>query len=72
MSNPFELRFQIFNEAKEYLNRRYEMQRDDILCKFYSEEGAGKNPEFPDLPEFPSFREIKNLADDIKSFVAEK
>ena len=72
MSNktPFELRFEIFQKASETLEFKHNMERDALMMKYDWEQTAGKNPEVPVFPEYPSFAEISEYASRINDFVS--
>ena len=72
MSNktPFELRFEIFKKASETLEFDYNMQRDERMLRYDWETTAGKNPEVPDMPKFPTFTEVSEYASRINDFVS--
>ena len=72
MSNktPFELRFEIFQKASEQLEFKYNQVRDELMMKYDWETTAGKNPEVPSFPEYPSFAEISENASRINEFVS--
>lgn len=72
---PFELRFDIFNEAKSILCEQYYSEREDVLSRHQIETdayivGAGHKPEFPELPSYPSFYAIRDMAARINNFVS--
>ena len=73
---PFELRFDIFNEAKSILGEQYYSEREDALSRHQIEtdayiRGAGNKPEFPELPSYPSFYAIRDMAARINNFVSD-
>jgi hypothetical protein len=68
---PFELRFDIFNEAKSVLCEQYYSEREDILSRHQIETEAGSKPELPELPSYPSFSEIRDMAQRINTFVSD-
>jgi hypothetical protein len=68
---PFELRFDIFNEAKGSLVEQYNSEREDALSRHQIETDAGNKPEFPELPSYPSFSEIRDMAQRINKFVSD-
>jgi len=68
---PFELRFDIFNEAKSILSEQYYSEREDALSRHQIETDAGKNPELPEPPTYPSFSEIRDMAQRINKFVSD-
>ena len=72
MSNktPFELRFEIFQKASEMLEFEHNMKRDELMMRYEWETNAGKNPEVPKLPEYPSFSKISEYAARINDFVS--
>lgn len=72
MSNktPFELRFEIFQKASDQLEFKYNMVRDELMMKYDWETTAGKNPEVPSFPEYPTFAEISEYAARINEFVS--
>jgi len=72
MSNktPFELRFEIFQKASEMLEFQFNTQRDELMMKYDWETSAGKNPEVPVMPAFPTFAEISEYASRINDFVS--
>ena len=67
---PFELRFEIFQKASETLEFKYNMKRDELMMRYDWEQTAGKNPEVPQFPEYPSFLEISEYASRINDFVS--
>jgi len=72
MSNPFELRFSMFTEAKSLLTEQYHMERDNLISKYHADVDSGLSPDFPSMPAFPSFKEIEVMANDINRFVSSK
>ena len=72
MSNPFDLRFSMITEAKNLLTEQYHSEVDNIRTQYHAEQEVGLNPEYPTLPSFPTFAEIKALADEMNSFVSQK
>ena len=68
---PFELRFDIFNEAKSILSEQYYSEREDALSRHQIETDAGKNPDLPEPPTYPSFSEIRDMAQRINKFVSD-
>ena len=68
---PFELRFDIFNEAKSVLCEQYYSEREDALSRHQIETDAGNKPEFPEPPTYPSFSEIRDMAQRINKFVSD-
>jgi len=72
MSNktPFELRFEMFQVARDQLEYKFNMERDGLMMKYDWETTAGKNPEVPSLPEYPTFSEISEYAARINEFVS--
>ena len=73
MSNktPFELRFEIFQKASETLECKYNMVRDELMMKYDWETTAGKNPEVPTMPEYPTFAEISERVTGLVSSIKE-
>tara|TARA_B110000503_G_scaffold141499_1_gene235264 strand:+ start:323 stop:568 length:246 start_codon:yes stop_codon:yes gene_type:complete len=69
---PFELRFEIFNQAKNMLSDKYYSEREDALSKYHSEVDSGKKPDFPEMPSYPTFDEVKDMAQLINTFVSSK
>ena len=67
---PFELRFEIFQKASETLEFKFNMVRDELMMKYDWETTAGKNPEVPTMPEYPTFAEISEYASRINDFVS--
>ena len=72
MSNktPFELRFEIFQKASETLEFKFNMQRDELMMRYDWETTAGKNPDVPAFPDYPTFSEISEYAGRINEFVS--
>ena len=72
MSNktPFELRFEIFQKASETLEFIHSMKRDELMMQYDWETNAGKNPELPVFPKYPTFDEISEYASRINTFVS--
>jgi len=68
---PFELRFDIFNQAKDILTDQYHGERDDAISKYHSETDAGRNPDFPEPISYPTFSEIRDMAQNINMFVSD-
>ena len=66
MSNPYELRFEIFQQAKEILIDEYHAKRDAVLHQYEMEEEAF----YPDMPEYPSFDSIVKMAREINHYVS--
>jgi hypothetical protein len=63
---PYELRFQIFQQANG-------LAQDEYHAKFaVAEQWNKENSVKMDYPEFPSYAEIEKLADKINSFVSSK
>ena len=72
MSNPFDLRFSMITEAKNLLTEQYHAECENIRTQYFAEKEVGLNPEFPTLPSFPTFAEIKALANEMNGFVSQK
>ena len=72
MSNktPFELRFEIFQVARDQLESQFHIDRSSLEMKYDWETAAGKNPEVPAFPEYPTFSEISEYASRINGFVS--
>ena len=77
MSNktPFEIRLELIAMAKEMLEQDYSTQREAILYRWYQEcEVARANnqvvPDTPDLPLFPSSKQILEKANELNEFVS--
>jgi len=77
MSNktPFEIRLELIAMAKEMLEQDYNTQREAILYRWYQEcEAARANnqdvPNTPDLPLFPSSKQILEKANELNEFVS--
>jgi len=68
MSNktPFELRFDIFQQAKEILLDEYQAKREELLHQYEMEEETF----YPDMPEYPSFDSIVKMAREINHYVS--
>ena len=72
---PFELRFEMFKEAKSILSEQYYSEREDALSRHQIETdaylvGAGNKPEFPELPSYPTFNDFEDMAHRINTFVS--
>jgi hypothetical protein len=63
---PYELRFNIFQEAECLADRQY--QSEYAAVTMWNE----NNSEKKEYPEFPSYEEIEALADKINDFVSSK
>lgn len=65
---PYELRFQIFNQAYAYAN-------DEYLAAYNTVDNWNNNPKATAMrsyPEFPTYDYIEALADKINNFVSSK
>lgn len=71
-STPYELRFQMLMEAKTYLEGKYLQERENLTQRYYAETEAGKNPQFPSLPSYPTLDDIQSLAEQMNRFVSNK
>ena len=67
---PFELRFEMFKEAKSILSEQYYSEREDALTKFNGEIEVGLNPVFPEPPSYPTFNDFEDMAHRINTFVS--
>jgi len=67
---PFELRFEMFKEARNILSEQYFTEREDALSKHQIETESGKNPDFPEPKLYPNFNEIEDMAHRINTFVS--
>jgi len=88
MSNPYELRLDLFNSARDLLVERYnaaERRYDAAYNRFMEEKeryitlkeqgkecGEYPSVNLPDYPIFPSDDDITNLAYHIKNFTMDK
>ena len=70
MSNPYELRFDMFNVAKDMLVDSFHCEKDDLMQKYHSQIDQGQPVEYPTLPKYPSFEAIKELAIEINEYVS--
>jgi hypothetical protein len=71
-TTPYELRFNMMLEAKNYLEQQYIMDRENLTQRYYAEVEAGLNPGFPELPNYPTFEEITALANSMNEFVSQR
>ena len=68
-SNPYELRFDMFNQAKEILVDEYHAKTAALMARYELVDGA----EYPEnLPEYPSFEAIVAMAKEINRYVSER
>ena len=72
MSNPFDLRFAMITEAKNLLVEEYHSQSEAVKTQYFAEADAGLNPTYPELPKFPTFEDIRALANEMNQFVSNK
>ena len=73
MSTPYELRWEIYQQAEQRLRDRYEAEvrnyetiLENVRC------GISDGVEIPSPPVFPSDFEIHQLATQIKNFISDK
>lgn len=73
MSTPYELRWEIYQQAEQRLRDRYEAEIrnyetivENVRC------GISDASEMPEAPEFPTDYAIHALANQIKSFISDK
>lgn len=64
---PYELRFEIFKEAREIAERNYHSQVEWIMNAKDVDIETIKS-----LPEYPSYEKIEELANQINNFVSSK
>jgi hypothetical protein len=62
----------MITEAKNLLTEKYYSEVESLKEKYHSERDEGLSPEFPKMPEFPTFEEIKALADEMNTFVSQR
>lgn len=72
MSNPFDLRFSMITEAKNLLVEEYHSQVGCLQNQYHAELEAGHDPTYPEMPKFPTFDDIRALADEMNQFVSNK
>ena len=72
MSNPFDLRFSMITEAKNLLVEEYHSQVGYLQTQYHAQVEAGLNPAYPEMPKFPTFEDIRALADEMNQFVSNK
>ena len=72
MSNPFDLRFAMITEAKNLLVEAYHSQVEYLQNQYHAQAEAGLNPTFPEMPKFPTFEDVRELADEMNQFVSNK
>ena len=65
-TNPYELRFQIFNEARNVLTDEYwaKVNRREVLIE------TGGVDAIPDFPTYPSMSEVMERVQVINDFVS--
>jgi len=68
---PFELRFDIFNQAKDILTDQYHAGRESAINQYSFEVEAGQNPDYPEPTSYPTFSEIRDMAQSINTFVSD-
>ena len=73
MTTPYELRWDIYQQAEQRLRDRYEAEvrtyetiLENVRC------GISEASEIPKEPKFPSDFEIHSLATQIKNFISDK
>jgi hypothetical protein len=67
-SNPYELRFDMFQQAREILVDEYHAKTSELMARYELVEGA----EYPtNLPEYPSFKTIVDMAKEINTYVSD-
>lgn len=77
MSNktPFEIRLELIAIAKDMLEQDYNVQREAILHRWHQECEVARDknqdvPETPELPLFPSTKQILEKANELNEFVS--
>jgi len=64
---PYELRFNIFQEAEALADRQY--QSEYAAVTMWNEKQCNSN-KLKEFPTFPTFEYIKQLAENINNFVS--
>lgn len=68
-ANPYELRFDMFQQAKEILVDEYHAKSAALMARYELVDGS----EYPEnLPEYPSFDDIVKMAKEINRYVSER
>lgn len=68
-ANPYELRFDMFQQAKEILVDEYHAKSAALMARYELVSGS----EYPEnLPEYPSFDAIVQMAKEINRYVSER
>ena len=72
---PFELRFDIFQQAMQLKESEYFQSRDNIMVRYewdkeYARENGTAVGYEPNFPSFPTFSEISEYASRINDFVS--
>ena len=75
--SPFELRMQMLEMAKEYLDQQYTYTREAILQSWhdsieYAEKVKGVMPIMPEMPKMYDISEIAKMAETFNDFVSNK
>jgi hypothetical protein len=68
--NPYEMRFNYFHAARDYLQQEYQAELEKIILS-YIEESQEKHDLIKAL-KYPTRQDIFNLADEIKNFTDKK
>jgi len=66
---PYELRFNIFQEAEALADRQY--QSEYAAVTMWNEKQCNSN-NWKEFPTFPTFEYIQQLAENINNFVSSK
>ena len=71
MANPYEMRFNYFHAAKDYLVNEYNSQMDRIMLSHNDDEIKIKAQKISQI-KYPTTAEIFALAEEIKNFSDKK
>lgn len=76
-TTPFELRLQMLQMAKDYLDQQYHITRDAMLQGWqtsvdYANKMSQEIPMMPDIPKMYDIKEITKMAETFNDFVSGK
>ena len=57
-------------EAKAILVDEYHAERDKLVDKYFALKDAGEIVEYPELPKYPNFEDVKQLCKEMNDFVS--
>ena len=69
MANAYELRHEMFSQAREHLSDKYHAEVSALSDRYHALVGTDRAEPYPVWPAFPSFEDIEKFANKAKGFV---